>query len=235
MPILIDGYNLLYVAGIVAENLTGVRPGAGELERSRVALLNFLAESLSEKDSKNTTVVFDAKNSPPGLPKSLTYRGINVRFAANYPNADELIAEMVDQCSSPRHLTVVSSDHEVQRSARRRKALAVDADRWYREVIQSHQDQQIRDQNDAAQRKPITPLPREDVEYWINQFGGESAIQDLLKTSGINASGKNTGSDKTGADHDQTGAGQHRPERGDPIPNDDSDDLEIFPPGFFGY
>ena len=225
MPILIDGYNLLYVAGIVAENLTGVRPGAGELERSRVALLNFLAESLSEKDSTNTTVVFDAKNSPPGLPKKLTYRGISVRFAAEYPNADELIEEMVDQCASPRQLTVVSSDHEIQRSARRRKAMAVDADRWYREVIQSDHDRQIRDQNDAAARKPITPLPREDVEYWVNQFGGEMAIQDLLKKTG----------GKTGADNNQPGTGQPRPERGDPIPSDDSDDLEIFPPGFFGY
>ncbi len=41
MALLIDGYNLMHVAGIVGR---GVGPGG--LERSRLALLNFLAESL---------------------------------------------------------------------------------------------------------------------------------------------------------------------------------------------
>ena len=49
MSLLIDGYNLLNAVGIVGR---GVGPGG--LERSRLALLNFLAESLSVEEIPRT-------------------------------------------------------------------------------------------------------------------------------------------------------------------------------------
>ncbi len=63
MSLLIDGYNLLGATGIV-----GRGAAASSLERSRRALLDFLAESLEPKEAARTTVVFDASNAPRGLP-----------------------------------------------------------------------------------------------------------------------------------------------------------------------
>ena len=45
MSLLIDGYNLLNAVGILGRGV-----GPGSLERSRLALLNFLAESLAAEE-----------------------------------------------------------------------------------------------------------------------------------------------------------------------------------------
>ncbi len=110
MPLLIDGYNLLYATGIV-----GRGSGPGGLERSRLALLNFLAHSLDPADLPHTTVVFDAHDAPAGLPRTVGHGGLNVRYAAGYESADALIAELIRAESAPRRLVVVSSDREIQR------------------------------------------------------------------------------------------------------------------------
>ena len=68
-----------------------------------------------------TTIVFDAKQAPPGLPHQLDHGGITVIFARGYDDADELIEELIASNSTPRRLTVVSSDHRIQRAARRRR------------------------------------------------------------------------------------------------------------------
>lgn len=169
MPILIDGYNLLYVTGIV-----GRGSGPGGFERSRLALLNFLAASIDPRELPHTTVVFDAHDAPPGLPRTVEHHGITVRFAAKQETADELIAELIRAHSAPRRLVVVSSDHAVQRAARRRKAKAVDSEVWYPELIRSRQ-QRVEASDDGPAR-PAVPLLEEDVNYWLRQFGGESAL-----------------------------------------------------------
>ena len=113
MPLLIDGYNLLNVVGIIGRGV-----GPGSLERARLALLNFLAESLDSKEIGKTIVVFDSREAPWGLPRSVQHRGLAVQFASKYPDADCLIEELIQKESAPRQLTVVSSDHRLQRAAR---------------------------------------------------------------------------------------------------------------------
>ena len=184
MSLLIDGYNLLHVSGII-----GRGAGQGSLQASRLALLNFLAESLAPGEAANTTVVFDAHDAPPGLPRSVTHRGMTVRFAAQYGSADELIVELIGVASAPRRLVVVSSDHEIQRAARRRRAKAVDSDVWYAELVRARrQREQSADQRPA---RPAVPLLEEDVNYWLRQFGGESAFADLwARESGVRPASK---------------------------------------------
>jgi hypothetical protein len=171
MSVLIDGYNLMNVAGIVGRGM-----GPGGLARSRLALLNFLAESLDPREIAATTVVFDAAEAPPGLPRVIHHRGLTVRFASQYPDADSLIEELIDQSTAPRRLTVVSSDHRLQRAARRRRAKPMDCDAWYAGVIRRRR--RSREQR-VAPGKPPVPLLAEDVAYWLRQFGGESALAGL--------------------------------------------------------
>ena len=114
MAILIDGYNLMHAAGIVGRGL-----GPRGLERSREALLNFVAASVPPEELSRTTVVFDAENAPPGLPRTVSHEGITVRFATDYDGADSLIEELILADSAPRQLVVVSSDHRLHRAARR--------------------------------------------------------------------------------------------------------------------
>ena len=174
MSLLIDGYNLLSAVGIISRGV-----GPGSLERARLALLNFLAESLDPAEIPRTTVVFDAADPPPGLPRTVSHRGLTVRFASQYDDADALIEELIRLDSAPRRLTVVSSDHRLQRAARRRKARFVDSDVWYGKIIR-RREQRRRTAPEAPARPPV-PLLQEDVNYWIRQFGGESVLTKLIE------------------------------------------------------
>lgn len=129
MLLLVDGYNLLHVSGIF-----GPAGSPPTLEQSRLALLAFLTNHLPTALRKRTTIVFDAAAAPPGLPSQLTHGDMSVRFAPRNQSADDLIAELILGVADPRHLTVVSSDHAVQRSARQRGAKFLDSEVWLREI-----------------------------------------------------------------------------------------------------
>jgi uncharacterized protein len=175
MPLLIDGYNLLNVVGIIGR---GVGPGG--LERARSALLNFLAESLDPKELAKTIVVFDSREAPWGLPQTVKHRGLMVQFASKYPDADCLIEELIQKESMPRQLTVVSSDHRLQRAANRRRARAIDSDIWYAEILHERRERQERSQETPPAQPPVPLLPN-DIEYWLDQFGGEEKLEEWMK------------------------------------------------------
>ncbi len=172
MPLLIDGYNLVYCAWIPGRGF-----GIGQLERSRLGLLRFLVESLEPEELAQTTVVFDARGAPPRLPWSFLYHGLTVRFAAGHESADALLEELIEAEAAPRELTVVSSDHRVQRAARRRRARAVDSEAWHAEIVR----RRAPPPPTPPPPKPPDPLPAEDVANWLEQFGGEKVLGELLE------------------------------------------------------
>jgi predicted RNA-binding protein with PIN domain len=183
MALIIDGYNLLHASGIL-----GRGRGPGGLERSRNALLNFLAESLDEPQRAQTVVVFDARDAPPGLPRSLDHRGLKVRFAEKGSEADELIEQLIAADSAPRRLTVVSSDHRLHRAARRRRAKPIDSDRWYAEIVQQRIERARRDMAPLLQQpghqKPLEPVSEGEVQFWLKQFGVESDASNAASSEG---------------------------------------------------
>ena len=174
MALLIDGYNLLHVTGIVGHgnDLTA-------LHRSREALLRFLAQSLEPAQRKHTTIVFDAAGAPPGLPRSFLHDEITVRFARDPGNADAMLEDLIAANDTPRSLVVVSSDHRVQRAARRRKAQPIDSDRWYADLWAA------RHRRNAPPfelpQKPTGQLTPDEVAYWTRQF--ESPTDEAIADS----------------------------------------------------
>ncbi len=176
MGLLIDGYNLLHKTNILgpaprARSHAG-RPVASGLRRSREALLRFLAASIDAADLPRTTIVFDAGGAPPGLPRRVDYYEMMVRYATEYADADTLIEELIQAEAAPRSLLVVSSDHRIQRAARRRRASFVDSDRWFGELCRRrYARQQPRDPSDD---KPSGPLSDAEVAYWLQQFLSET-------------------------------------------------------------
>lgn len=163
MTLLIDGYNLLHVTGF------GGGGGIDSFQRSREALLSFLAASIPEEERAQTTIVFDATEAPPGLPRTLKYLGITVRYAAEYADADTLIEELIQNETAPRSLLVVSSDHRIQRAARRRRAAFVDSDRWYSEIWQRRQESGNQP-GTARPDKPLRQLTASEIDYWVKKF-----------------------------------------------------------------
>jgi uncharacterized protein len=159
MPLLIDGYNLLHVTGISGKH--------GDLQGSREALLRFLAATIDPKERSLTTIVFDAAEAPPGLPRTVVFEEMTVRYASEYANADELIEELISQHHVPRSLTVVSSDHRIQRAARRRRSPFVDSDVWFAETVR-RREQSRRLPPPAA--KPHGSLTGAEISFWLKEF-----------------------------------------------------------------
>ncbi|MFM8434912.1 MAG: NYN domain-containing protein [Planctomycetia bacterium] len=159
MTLIIDGYNLLHASGVF-----GAERGPRGFEQSRLALLDLLAGLLGDEAAK-TIVVFDAARAPDGLPGRHVHRGIRVWFAREYPDADSLIEELVDEDDAPASLLVVSSDRRLQAAARRRRAQAVSSEEWLESLRAAR-----RARGRRPESKPPEPGP-DDVERWKRYFG----------------------------------------------------------------
>src|SRR5262245_24078679 len=112
--ILIDGYNLMHGAGLMKSQF-----GPGGLEKARRALLGVLAGSLGE-DACRITVVFDARSaehSNCSNAEQTSVHGIRVEFAADQDGADARIEHLIRVESSPKRMTVVSSDARIRSAA----------------------------------------------------------------------------------------------------------------------
>lgn len=174
MRLLIDGYNLLQ-----ASTLEGRGPKAGSLEAGRRALLDFLVRHLCDAELCQTTVVFDGQEAPPGLPSQYEYSGITVRFSRNPADADEVLETLIRAHTSPRQLTVVSSDHRVQRAARRRRAQAIDSERWLQVTAQ----QANATATDAKSDVKPTDASAAEVAEWLRVFHEPERPAKLRSTS----------------------------------------------------
>ena len=205
VQLIIDGYNLLHVTGIVGRGV-----GPATLERSRGALLNFLATSLDAAERGQTAVVFDAKDAPPGLPRILNRHGLTVMFAPRFEEADTLIEELIVAHSAPRRLTVVSSDHRIQRAARRRRAAAIDSEQWYALIV-GRRHERAGQAGPHDDEKPATPLSEADVKGWLAEFAD-------VKMRELSEGGESPS--KPGSDQATDG------------PLDESDDYNPFPRGY---
>jgi predicted RNA-binding protein with PIN domain len=178
VDLIIDGYNLLHASGVIGR---GIGPGA--LARSRQALLGVLSASLEPDQRPRTTVVFDSGPAGRGLPHDIEWHGMRVRFAAQHACADALIEELIQANSAPRRLVVVSSDHRLQRAARRRRARAIDSDRWFAQLLAKRRRRQSATPP-AETTKPNQRLTPAEVEYWLAQFRGEPESPRPTATDG---------------------------------------------------
>jgi uncharacterized protein len=181
MLILIDGYNMI---APVAPPRRGAASDWLRVERQR--LIHSLASQLGEPLSRQTTVVFDAAGAPTkelarlGLESKYVEQGIQIEFSVDHEQADDRIAELINLHSSPKRLTVVSSDHRVQISAQRRGATAIDSEVWWDALADGRIMLAIAWPPQKSSGSPAStgvlesgkgPVDPEDVERWLKEFG----------------------------------------------------------------
>jgi len=162
LPILIDGYNVLYQSGLL-----GKGRGPGFLERARQALVRLVAASVGAEDVGGVTIVFDSKDMPRDVPAQQIDHGVTVLYSSGYEDADAMLEELIRRAPQPRRLLVVSSDHRVQQAARRRRARFISAEEWLDEV------ERVRASRPSAEpspEKPEQPLNDEELDYWRSIF-----------------------------------------------------------------
>jgi predicted RNA-binding protein with PIN domain len=113
--------------------------------------------------------VFDAAEAPPGLPRVVMHNGMTVRYASDYDDADALIEELIAANNVPRSLLVVSSDHRLQRAARRRRAPFVDSDVWFAEAARRNRSSRSRLSEPQSPSRAVS-LTAEEIAYWLAEF-----------------------------------------------------------------
>jgi predicted RNA-binding protein with PIN domain len=180
--LIIDGYNLLHAAGLARRQY-----GPGQLQRCRAQLLAYLAKHLTDTERERATVVFDAAEAPPGLPRQFTAAGIAVRFAAPGKDADDTIEELIAAHSAPRQVRVISSDHRLQRSAQKRRGAFIDSEDFVQELdrrgpISETSDMQL--EPPPSKRKDGARAGETETDRWLQVFGEMPEAKDFAADIG---------------------------------------------------
>ncbi len=157
MPVLIDGNNLLFAA----------LDADPERPPSRSVLCLRLGQ-WARRTGEKVTVVFDGPTPPDGIARQTSAPAVDVAYSESV-TADEVLAEMIEKDSAARRLLVVSSDREVARAARRRKARSIRSDAFWAALLR-----------ELARPTPRRIEPREKTEglsagdeadRWLRELG----------------------------------------------------------------
>jgi len=164
MPTIIDGYNLIFTCGLEGKSRT-----PQSLEKARARLISTFAANVGDQERSGTTIVFDAKRLPiKETEADSIVQDIRILYAVDYEDADSLIEELITTHSTPKKLTVVSSDHRIQTAATRRRATAVDSDVWYDQLLEQRANDTLEPQPSSDKDAAIKSLQSTD---WANEFG----------------------------------------------------------------
>jgi len=162
MPLLVDGYNLLYA-------FQQSRWGSDRV--GRTALCRLLGD-WTDSRSEPVTVVFDGAKPPDLLAKQLGDPRITVLYSG-LRTADHVLVELIEGSTAPRRLRVVTGDHEIRAAAVRREAVAIQPAEFCAELCRP----------EVAEAGPPQGCERPevaaggDLEHWLGEFGYDPASE----------------------------------------------------------
>lgn len=162
--ILIDGYNLLFQSQLV-----GKGRARAWLERARQRMLQYLTSKLDAAECKATQIIFDASQTEDTQLNQVSAAGITITFAINYPEADDLLEEIIRVHSHPKSLRVVSSDQRIRRRARARNSESIDSESFLAELEARPMPAASSGISQPSDQSP--GLSDSEVAYWLNEFG----------------------------------------------------------------
>lgn len=155
--ILIDGTNLLWAIHETHDE----HEVTSEIQLCRTLGRYFAATS------EEGEVVFDGAG-PPEKSEFDALGRPSVVFSGFHSDADTVIEEKIGASTSPRRLTVVSSDRRLRHAAGARKAVAVKSEQFWSQVL-----------TELRRKRPTRKEPEEKVdgltdgetEQWLDLFG----------------------------------------------------------------
>ena len=167
MRTLIDGYNVMYAGGLL-----GRKFGPDGFRQVRHRFLNDLAASSGATEAYLTTVVFDAATAPPDRASTARHKGLTILYAVDSDDADTRIEELIAHHSSPKHLTVVSSDHRIQKAALRRRSKIMTADAFWVDLDARKARKRTAHALAKIESNSPSSMPIEtDAADWVAEFG----------------------------------------------------------------
>lgn len=167
MPYIIDGYNLLHSIHPAPRRGGIHKEGPDSEPISDIRLCRIISGYLKLIDEKGE-IVFDG-TGPRDKGGFDNISNLEVIFAGLNSDADTVIEDKIIASTSPKRLTIVSSDRRLRDAARKRKAIVVKS-----QVFWDNLQKQI-----SRKRKVKEPLAKRhglsesETEQWLDFFGIE--------------------------------------------------------------
>jgi hypothetical protein len=141
MSLIVDTYNVLHTVGVLPPDIAGVdASGLAELigrSRYRHQRATLVCDGVPREDAPRGTV-----------------GGVVFRYAGADKTADDVIAQIIRRSSSPRRLTVISSDRAVLREARRRRCSTLRSEEFLEHLSEDHEAPKPASGKDASPKPP---------------------------------------------------------------------------------
>jgi predicted RNA-binding protein with PIN domain len=156
MPYLIDGHNLIpKIPGFSLETMDD--------EMQLVELL----QEFCRRQRKEAEVYFD--NAPPGQKQARVFGPVTAHFVRQGTTADDAIRARLGRLGrDARNWTVVSSDHNVQASARAARAHYIPSEVFAGTLAQTI-DKSRQDQGERTE----SSLDDDELDDWLKLFGSD--------------------------------------------------------------
>ena len=204
MRLIVDAWNVLHVQGVLPSGLAGM---------DLIGLSRLLGRS--RWNGLLTDLVCDG--SPSTAHETLPEH-IRVSWSGHDQEADDLIEAMIEQSTTPRRLTVVSSDLRLKKAAKRRRCKWLDAQSFLRALL-----------DDLSNTLPENPpkASHETADQWRRTFGLDAeAVQQLHADAESMELPEAMASPQ-----DNPPPNQPRPPKAPPLRNNARDTSSIFPKG----
>lgn len=215
MPLILDAYNVLHVVGVLPPHLAGLD-------------VDELAELIARSRYRGERAWLVCDGQPRATGPTIHRGRVAIQYAGTAVDADSRIEQMIDASTSPRRLTVVSSDHRVRRAARRRQCQWLPAEEFLAHLAADARHQA----RSPGPARPAVPLAGSDVDRWIREFGLAEELLDLPAASPIPPQPRPDASPAPGPSP-PTSPGSGRPlehiERLDQLRLDDLDHFDMGP------
>ena len=174
MDIIVDGYNVIFKISEL-----GYTTEKCDIEILRYRFLAML-EQYKEKRKHKLIVVFDGQGA--GNSSEIRPAGIDVVFSRQDLDADEEIKRLVSSSDNPRHITVITSDRDIEQYVKKYGCKVVGALAFYRDIKKKVAHTQGSEQEDSRLKneeddEPISKYlgpSKSEAKYWMNVFSNKS-------------------------------------------------------------
>ncbi|HUT31113.1 MAG TPA: NYN domain-containing protein [Sedimentisphaerales bacterium] len=158
MPIIIDGYNLLWAVQKVGHTHEAI---------TEVQLCHVVGRYIRATGEKGE-IVFDGAG-PPEKTRFDNITHLEVSFSGLAADADKVIEDKIKASTAPKNLTVVSSDRQVRAAAHARKAQTLKSEVFWQKLT-AELTRTRPAEEPPAKRWGLTDV---ETEHWMKFFGIE--------------------------------------------------------------
>lgn len=153
MPLIVDCYNVLHAE--MPQRLAGLDE-------------NGLCRALAQSPWRGDRIVVVCDGSvKPHTPAVSPVEGVELVYSGPGRSADDVIIGLIDADSAPRSVTVVSSDRQIQKAARKRRCTVIASSRFVHLLAAGFSGQG----GGAGENKPAGTLTERETQQWLKRFG----------------------------------------------------------------